>query len=159
MAIGEWQKARDIYGSLFIPRLPPRQDPYQQSVAINYANCLIQTGNAAQAVSVLQSLSDNRSKPAEYFVNLSLAHLHLQEPDRAEEDAKEGVAVYREDKDIYGNLLISQIHQRKYFEASETATLRLKLGRDVHSLEEVGNLLKGMGDECVEQKLPDAAER
>lgn len=159
MAIGEWQKALDIYGSLFIPGLLPSEDSYQQAVAINYANCLIQTGNAAQAVSVLQSLSENRSKPAGYFVNLSLAHLHLQEPDRAEQIAKVGLAIYRDDKDICGNPLISQIHQRKYSQALETATLRLNLGRDVHSLEEIGNLLKRVGDECVEKDLPEAAER
>jgi serine/threonine protein kinase/lipopolysaccharide biosynthesis regulator YciM len=159
VAIGEWQKALDIYGSLFIPELPLIEGSHQQAVAINYANCLIQTGKAAQAVSVLQSLGDRRSRSAEYFVNLSLAHLHLHEPDRAEEVAKEGLSIYPDDNEICGNLLISQTYQHKYAQALETATLRLNLGRDVHSLQEVGNLLKRIGDERVEKNLPEAAER
>ena len=100
MAIGEWQKAVEIYGSLFVPEIPLVEGSHQQAVAINYSNCLIQTGRAAQAVSVLQSLSDSRSKPPEYFVNLSLAHLHLREPDRAEEVAREGLSIYPDDNEI-----------------------------------------------------------
>src|SRR5260370_18558638 len=109
MSIGEWHKALDIYGSLFIPGLPHSDDSYQQAVTINYANCLIQTGSPAKAVSVLQSIGDSRSKPSEYFVNLSLAHLHLQAPDRAEHIAKEGLPIYRADTFICANLLISPI--------------------------------------------------
>src|SRR5260370_40849376 len=100
MSIGEWHKALDIYGSLFIPGLPHSDASYQQAVTINYANCLIQTGSPAKTVTVLQSIGDSRSKPADYFVNLSLAHLHLHEPERAEHIANEGLAIYRDDTDI-----------------------------------------------------------
>lgn len=160
MAIGEWWKASEIYGRLFIPEmvLSNPDDDYCRVISVNYANCLIQIGDAERATLVLKHLEKSQFKSAEYFVNLSLAYLHLQKPKQAEETAKQGLLIYENDKDLYGNLLISQIHQAKHSEALQTAQKRLQLGRDVHVLEEVATLLRQIAGKYVETNLPEAVK-
>ena len=86
----------------------------------------------------------------------SLAYLFLNKPKEAEGVAHAGLAVYGNDKDILGNLLISQIHQRKLSETLLTARARLQLGRDPQSLEEVAVLLMQLGDLWAASDWPQA---
>lgn len=160
VGIGEWNKASEIYEQLFIPELvlSNPDDDYCRAIAVNYANCLIQIGDAERAVLVLKYLEKSQFKSAEYFVNLSLAYLHLQKPKEAEETAKQGLAIYENDKDLYGNLLISQIHQANQSEALQTAQKRLQLGRDVHVLEEAALLLRQIAEKHVETNLLEAVK-
>ncbi len=87
-----------------------------------------------------------------------MAYLHFQKPAQAEEIAEQGLSIYENDKDICGNLLISQIHQAKHSEALKTAQKRLQLGRDVHVLEEVATLLRQVGEKQTETNLPEAVK-
>jgi len=156
--LGDWRKAHDIYASVFVPELVRSAPdfPPSQSAATGYAACLIKLGRAAEAVPVLQCLSEASQVPAEYFVNLSLAHLHLQDPHEAEQVARAGLATYPGDRDILGNLLIAQTSQRKCAEALATAQRRLELSRDVHSLEEAADVLICVGEEKAECDWPAA---
>ncbi|MDP3064256.1 MAG: tetratricopeptide repeat protein [Chloroflexota bacterium] len=130
---------------------------FNQAVTVNYALCLIELGHAAEAVSVLQCLSGACVKPAEYYVNLSLAHLHLKEYEEAERICRKGLALRPNDKDLLGNLLSAQSWQNKWPEAWATAQARLQLGRDVHCLEEVGSLFCQLGGQLADTDWPEAA--
>ena len=160
MEMYEWNKAKDIYERLFIPELTLSKpdDSYLQSIAINYADCLIQTNDAEKAILVLSHIAKAESKSAEYYVNLSLACLHLQNPIKAEETAKEGLTFYEDDPDILGNLLISQISQSNETEALKTAQRRLQVGRDVHTLEEIATLFGQIGSKYENTNLPEAVK-
>ncbi|MGI8542125.1 MAG: protein kinase domain-containing protein [Aridibacter sp.] len=160
MQLQEWQKAAEIYGRFFVPQLI-NSDPnsrFSQSIAINYSLCLINTDNPELAVKVLSQLESAKSKPATYFLQLSLAYLHIQKPNEAEHIAQKGISIFTQDKDIWGNLLIAQIHQDKLVEAQETAKIRLSLGRDVHSLEEIATIFKRIADSEKDSNLPNAVE-
>lgn len=128
--------------------------PICQTIVINYSLCLIKTVRSSEAVSVLEDLSEAKEKPASYYVNLSLAYLHLNKPYETELTALEGLQKYKDDDDMIGNLLIAQRKQRKYSEAMKTAEYRLQRKRDVHSLEEVANLLTDLGGLTIDSDWP-----
>jgi tetratricopeptide (TPR) repeat protein len=141
-AVGDYRKAAEIYGSLFVPEAVSRVPDYlhNQHVAINYANCLIALGRAAEALETLRCLAEAKSKPASYFVNLSLAQIHQADHRAAARTATEGLRIYPGDQDLIGNLLAAQTGNGAFAEATETAKIRLAHTRDVHSLHEVSAL-------------------
>ena len=114
--------------------------PYNQAVAIGYACCLIKLGRADEAIKALECLSVAKRKPAEYFVNLSLALIRQSDHRAAASTALAGLRVYPDDQDLIGNLLVAQTAIGEFEAATETAKIRLKHKRDVHSLHEVGAL-------------------
>jgi serine/threonine protein kinase/Flp pilus assembly protein TadD len=141
-AVGDYSKAAEIYGSLFVPEIVTAVPdyPHNQHVAINYANCLIALGRADEAIKTLQCLAAAKEKPAEYFVNLSLAQISQRDHSAAASTASEGVRIYPGDQDLIGNLLTAQTAMGAFAQAAETAKARLTANRDVHSLHEVAAL-------------------
>jgi tetratricopeptide (TPR) repeat protein len=140
--VGDFSKAADILGSLFVPEsvtaLPDY--PHNQHVAINYANCQIALGRADEAIKTLQCLAAAKEKPAEYFVSLSLAQISQCDHRYAASTASEGLRLYPGDQDLIGNLLTAQTATGAFADATETAKTRLAVKRDVHSLHEVAAL-------------------
>ena len=141
-AVGDYGKAAEIYGSLFVPKAVSAvpDHPHNQYVAINYANCLIALGRPAEAIETLSCLAGAKTKPATYFVNLSLAQIHRSDHSAAAITATEGLRIYAGDQDLIGNLLAALTGRGSFAEATETAKIRLAHQRDVHSLHEVAAL-------------------
>jgi tetratricopeptide (TPR) repeat protein len=141
-AVGDFDKAVRIYGSLFIPQMVSAVPdyPHNQHVTINYADCLIALGRAEEAIRALGCLANAKEKPAEYFVNLSLAQIKHHDFAAAAATASEGLRNFQDDQDLVGNLLIAQTAMRDFARATETAKTRLSAKRDVHSLLEVAAL-------------------
>lgn len=141
-AVGDFAKAARIYGSLFVPEMVAAVPdyPHNQHVTINYANCLIALGRIEEALDVLRCLGNADDKPAEYFVNLSLAQIKHHDYAAAAETASTGLQIYQGDQDLVGSLLIAQTAMRDFAQATKTAKARLSAKRDVHSLHEVATL-------------------
>ena len=97
-------------------------------------------GRADEAVKALECLSAAKEKPAEYFVNLSLALIRKSDHRASATIALEGLRLYPDDQDLIGNLLVAQTAIGAFEEAVETAKIRLAHKREVHSLHEVGAL-------------------
>lgn len=138
LGLGEWQKAANILAILFAPEMT-RSDsdiPYLQAIAVNYAHCLVNLGKNSEAIEVFQSISSAKRKPAEFFVNYSNALNHSGKYSEAETIAREGLRLFSSDKDILGNLTVSLSCPERLSEAIEAAEARLKLARDVYSLEQ-----------------------
>lgn len=159
-AIGDHRKAVEIYGSLFVPEVVTAvpDHPRNQRVAINYADCLIALGRTSEAIAALRCLAAATTKPAEYFVNLSLAQLKCHEYALAAMTAHEGLQVYRGDQDLVGNLLIAQTAIGEFAQAAETAKSRLQVKRDVHSLHEVAVLYCKYAGSIREREWPLAVK-
>jgi len=147
MGLREWQKAANILGRLFVPEMTQFNPDisYLQGIAVNYANCLLNLGKNSEALQVLQAIASAKAKPAEFFVNYSNALNHARNFREPETVAREGLRSFPSDKDILGNLTISLRSQGKLSQALESATQRLKLGKDVHSLDEMAIVLLGIG--------------
>lgn len=158
--LGDWQKAADIYARFFLPDIISKFPDllFNQTLVVNYGNCLIQLGKSAKAISIFSTIANAAVKPATYFVNLSLAYLHEHEPELAERTARSGLALYPNDRDIIGNLTIALIHQQRFDDALRLAKTRLELSRDVHSLEEVAIIHRSIADELKDVNLPLSVE-
>ena len=59
LAVGDYKKAEEILGSLFVPEMVTALPdyPYNQAVAIAYAECLVKLGRADEAIEALECLS------------------------------------------------------------------------------------------------------
>ncbi len=142
VAAGDYAKAAEIYGSLFVPEAVNAVPdyPHNQYVTINYADCLMALGRADDAIKTLECLNSAQRKPAAYFVNLSLAQIRQSDYRAAASTAIEGLQFYSADPDLTGNLLVAQTALGMFSDAAETAKTRLTYTRDVLSLHEVAAL-------------------
>lgn len=139
-ALGEHNKAIKIYQSLFDKDLfeGSPDSGFVQLIANNYSKTLVDSGRFEEAYCVLKTISKARNLPSAYYVNMTNVLNYLKRFSDSEDLAKTGIDKYSNDPDIWGNLTISLIGQEKYQEACNTASERLKLSRDVHSLSEAG---------------------
>ena len=160
MGLGEWQKAANILGHLFVPEMTQGNPdvPYLQAIAVNYANCLGKLGKNSEALQVFRTISSAKAKAAEFFVNYSNALNHAQKFREAEAVAREGLKSFPSDKDILGNLTISLQSQGKLAQAGETAIQRLRLGKDVRSLEEMASVLAQTANSACDADYPSAVK-
>lgn len=159
-ALGDYGKAAHIYGSAFVPGMVSAAPNYRhnQLVTVGYAFCLSKLGRNKEAVEVLNCLADATEKPAEYFVNLSLARIKQAQYRAAAATAAEGLQIYPDDPDLVGNLLVAQSALGAFVEAAETAKKRLIQLRDVHSLHEVAGLHCMYADSVRETDWPLAVK-
>ncbi len=159
-SVGDYSKAAEIYGSLFVPEMVTAVPdvPLNQHVAINYALCLIELGRAKEAISVLECLSAAEIKPAEYFIELSLALLMTGDYRSAATTAEHGLGLNPDDQNLVGNLLQAQTAMGEFAKAAETAKIRLVRKRDVHSRHEVAALHCKYADSIRELDWPLAVK-
>ena len=160
LAVGDYKKAEEIIGSLFVPEIVTAVPdyPYNQAVAIGYASCLVELGRADEAIKALECLSAAKEKPAEYFINFSLALIRKSDYRASVGIARDGLRLYPDDQDLIGNLLVAQTAIGAFEEAAETAKIRLTHKRDVHSLHEVGALHCKYADSIRELDWPLAVK-
>lgn len=114
---------------------------------MNYGLSLSQSqSDQREAIQVFESLLGATPKGAEFFVNYSFALLRNQDSEKAESVARDGLLAYPNDRDLLGNLTNALLLQSRLQEALEISKIRLGFGRDLHALEEAGNVLQQMGD-------------
>lgn len=161
LAVGEYKKAEEILGSLFVPEMVATFPdlPHHQLAATGYAVCLIELGRADEAIEALECLSAAKEKPAEYFVSLSFAQIRQHDHRAAASTALDGLRLYPDDQDLIGNLLTAQTAMGAFEAAAETAKTRLAHRRDVHSLHEVAALHCQYADNIRELDWPLAVKR
>lgn len=160
MGLGQYAQAAKILGAFYIPGMGQEKDNWHlgHRFALNYALCLSESVRDQNgAIAVFQELEDNRSKPAEFYINYSLALIRNQEYQRAEQVAARGLNSFSEDPHLLGNLVIALRSQGKFSAALPVAEKRLSLGRNLHALEEVAGLLQNLGDEARWADWPTAS--
>ncbi len=160
VSLGRWKKALPIAEAAYFPELCPPNVKWHlgHDHALDYALCLVKCSDAVKAVNILAPLENCTNIPAEFFVNYSLALLHIRKYSDAERICRKGIQLYSDDKDVLGNLVIALRNQKKLTEALSVLGARLKLGRDVHFLEEAASVLQSLGDECGEGSWSRAVE-
>ena len=153
VSLGKWSEAKDIIESLYFPELAsPRQHWHLgHTVALNFALCLIKCGKAAEAVKVLSPLAEMVDQPDTYYVNHSLALLHIHSYAAAEALCATGLKRFPRDKDLLGNYVIALQAQSKLSEALAYLEALLKHGRDVNFLETGAAIVNGLAAEAGEQ--------
>lgn len=152
VSLGKWSEAKDIIESLYFPELasPCQHWHVGHTVALNFALCLIKCGKAAEAVKVLSPLAAMVDQPDTYYVNLSLALLHIHSYAAAEALCAAGLKRFPRDKDLVGNYVLALQFQDKMSEALSHLETLLAHGRDVHFLEAAAAIVNRLAEEAGE---------
>ena len=160
LTLHDWEKAASAISELIDPETLTLIRPlphWMVALAGNLGWCRVMLGEPTMAVQIFEELSSESDLSEPYFVNYSLARLHLGQWQRAEEIAQAGLLLFPDDLDILGNLTIALNHQERLREALASSELRLAGRRDVHSLEERAAVLERVGSSLREQDFPSAA--
>lgn len=159
MAMARFSEAEKLLRPHITPDLLSRgQWGLQHTIALNYGLCLLKMGKLRDVEALLSRLAVAKPKPSEFFVNYSLAMLHVSNYQSAISICKEGLIHYPDDPDIQGNLTIALTCTGDLTAASESALKRIGIRRDIHALDEGVGLLLRQAMELRNQDLPHAIE-
>ena len=155
-ALGEFQKARDIYARFFNYEHCAKFPDLFLILAVNYGFTLYRLGKIDEAIAVIKTVEKAQNKPAEYYLNLSLSYLAKKDFINVESLCKPGLNSFPNDTGLIGNLTIALSFQDKLEEAQEWALKRLKISRDVHSLEEAALVIYEIAEKYKNTDFPTA---
>jgi serine/threonine protein kinase len=155
---GDWKAAVDLLSRVVLPsvvrELP--DDPLQQAVVLTFARGLLKLDRAAEAVTVLDTLSGAMEKPAELFISMARAHLALGHAPLAERAARAGLTVHEGNNTLLELLIEAQQAQGRISDAVTTSRQRLGLSRDGTSLVAAGEQLVEHAASLSEARLPES---
>ena len=132
--------------------LPPH------STTLNYAVCLLGIGRFSDAMQFLLGLESVGGKPAEFYVNMSLAQLRSQMWSEAIKTCSQGLSEFPNDPDIQGNLTIALANNGDTDAAVQSAIKRIKIRRDIHAIEEGASVLQRQATAIRDIDLPRAID-
>jgi len=161
MALGRYAEAEKLYRPHVLPDMLGKWTQWWEfphDVALNYGLCLGRLGRAIEAENLFLVLAKNDSKPAEFYVNYSMALNLLNKSRQAADLCREGLKYFPNDVDIQGNLTIALINLGEHERAVDSALQRMSIRRDVHSLDEAANALLEYATVIRYTDLPRAIE-
>ena len=161
MALGRYAEAEKIYWPHVLPEMLNKWTHwwgFPHDIAVNYGLCLNYLGRASEAETIFLILTKNDTKSAVFYVNYSFTLNLLNKSRQAADLCREGLKHFHDDIDIQGNLTIALLQTGEYELAVESAHKRLKIRRDVHSLDEASNALLDYATVIRYSNLPRAMD-
>jgi hypothetical protein len=158
MELSRYSEAEQILRPHFIPGAIGHVDDWflHHGAALNYAFCLTKIGNYKDAEKIFLRLNQNKKKPSEFYVNYTFVLLNAKKWQEASEACNRGLKHFPNDPDIQGNLTIALGNIGDLDRAKESAIKRLKIRRDIHSIEEAANVLYRLARSKRDVDLPKA---
>ena len=159
IALKRHQEAEVLLRPHFIPETIKGSTGWHfgHSCAEIYAFCLQHiSGRLDEAMDIYAVLSPVQDKPAEFYINYSLALLRDSKWTDAKKVCQRGLAHFPEDIDLLGNYTISLRNCGDIEEAQTVTMRRLTIRRDVHSIEETAGVLTVKRDRLRDSNLPQA---
>lgn len=154
--LGEYQKARDIFAHFFNFDHSTKFPDLFFELSVNYGITLYKLNQINEAIAVIKTVEKAHNKSAEFYLNLSLCYLANNEYQKAETLCRTGLNIFTKDTDLIGNLTIALTAQDKLEEAKEWALKRIKINRNVHSLEEAAGVIYQIAEKYKNINFPIA---
>ena len=158
MALGEYSKSADIYRRFFnkdtVSRFPDVM--FNQIIAVNYADCLNLLHKTDEALEVISSIKDAKTKPAEYYVNLSNIYISALDFTNSLAITREGLRLYPRDIDLMGNRTLALTQLNRLEDAIASANERLQYGHDIHAICEAATLQYKYAESLKNTDFPKA---
>ena len=161
MALGRYAEAEKLYRPNVVLEMLAKGTQGWESphdIAVNYGLCLNYMDRAVEAEKIFRTLEANSSKPATFYVNYSMTLNLLNKSRQSIDLCREGLKLFDDDIDIQGNLTIALLQTREYEQAIESALKRIKIRRDVHSLDEAACALLEYATAIQHSDLPRSIE-
>lgn len=159
MALSRYAEARVILEKLYVPEMldSMAEWSFPHVAALNLALCITRIDTPpTRAVELLESLSGAAGKPAEYYLNYSLALLCAGKASEALSVCDRGLRRFPDDVGIIGNRTISLRSMGNLDGALKSALSRLERRRDIDALGEVATVLQTIAKTEWESNLPGA---
>lgn len=158
IALERYQEALELLRPHFLPDILNAEGSWfpNHSIALDYAYCLLRTGKKNESAEIMAGLNTLKNQPAEFYVNYSLALLYIGKWQEATDVCVRGLRQYPEDADILGNQTIALLNSGDIGGAQASAIRRLKVRRDVHSIEEAIGVLQTQAKAKRDADLPSA---
>ena len=159
IALGRYKEAEVLLRPHYVPELVTGSTDWHfgHTCAATYAFCLQHISDRLdEALDIYAVLSPVQEKPAEFYVNYSLALLRASKGVNAKKVCQRGLAHFPEDLDLLGNYTISLLNCGDIEEAQVVAMRRLAIRRDVHSIEETVGVLRVQRNHLRDRDLPKA---
>jgi tetratricopeptide (TPR) repeat protein len=161
MALRRFPEAEKILWRCYVPQLAETRQAWHlgHTLAEKYAYCLQHLSERlGESQAIYAGLNIISDKPAEFYVNYSLALLRSGDSRSALDVCEKGLKHFPDDLDIIGNRTIALKNEGDVEGAKASALERLNLRRDVHSLEEAAGVLAELRDMARDTDLPKAVE-
>ena len=129
---------------------------FNQLISINLAYELNTIRESKQALSVIQSISQAKFKPSEYYVNLSNIYISLLDFSQCVSVCEEGLKRYHDDPELMGNYTIGLTQLGRFEEAMPVAKERLLYGRSVQALCELAGIYFNYAESKKNTNFPEA---
>ena len=144
IALSRFAEARAVLEQLYVPESIAMITEWCgfHVIANNLALCITSIDECQhEAVEILDRLSRLRGKPAEYYVNHSLALLRISRYSEAKQVCQHGLQHFPADVGILGNRTIALKNLGDLDGALQSALERLRVRRDTNGLEETAAVL------------------
>lgn len=161
MSLGRYLDAEILLRGFYVKCLAKSDDSWHfgHTIAESYAYCLQNLqGRLSEAIEIYDMLNNIPEKAPEFYVNYSLALLRSGNPSKALDVCKEGLLTTPGDPDIIGNRTIAYSFLGDVENAKQSSLERLKIRRDVHSLEEAVSAISSLRKKARECDLPTAIQ-
>ena len=159
IAMGRYKEAEALLRPAYVPGLITGSTTWHfgHTLAATYVYCLQNINDRFhEALEIYSSLNPLQEKPAEFYVNYSLALNRTDKSTDAKKVCEQGLTHFPDDIDLLGNYTISLIECGEIEEAQTIAMRRLAIRRDVHSIEEAAAVLGIQRDRLRNRDLPQA---
>jgi serine/threonine protein kinase len=159
MSLGRFIEAEKILRGFYVPGLAGGTGEFHwgSHIAVNYAYCLSNiAGRILESIKIFESMYSLNNKPAEYYVDYSLALLKSCSWERALSVCGDGLYIYPLDYDLLGNYTIALHNTGEIEKAYKNAERRLAVRRDIHSIEEMSYVLRAKSEKLRNTDLPTA---
>ena len=159
IALGRYKEAETLLRPHYIAELIEGSTGWHfgHSCAETYAFCLQHISDRLdEALDIYAVLGPVQEKPAEFYVNYSLALLRASKWTDAKKVCQRGLVHFPGDLDLLGNYTTSLLNCGDIEEAQVVAMRRLAMRRDVHSIEETVGVLRVQRDHLRNRDLPKA---
>jgi len=123
MALQRYKEAEQLLRPHFVAEALDVTDEWwpSHSLAHCYAVCLLNLGHVHDSIAILQKLNAINDRPAEFYINYSLALLKAGKCEVANEVCEHGLLHFPEDLDILGNRTIALKNSGRLAAAQEAA--------------------------------------
>lgn len=161
MTLGRYSEAVNLLKPLAIPvfLLISKRWHAGHYILLNYAFCLLNIPDRTiESIEIFTQLEELPNKPANFYIDFSLALLISKDYPGASRICIDGLKVFPNDPDLLGNYTIALMNLGLLEEAYLNAKKRIRIRKDTHSIGEMTAVLGEMILSTRDVDLPKALE-
>ena len=156
-SLGDYAQAVKILNSIMPdPKLLHEFPIFHERWIINMAWCVRKQNKIDEAIEWMNKIRHAKTLSVGYYVNLSEFYIAKAQYENALNVCADGFECNYHDADLLGNATLASIGLKKYDEALNYASKRLKINPGLHSYYEYGLLLLNWADNFKETDFPTA---